>query len=59
MLFHQTILLVLLYLVGQGSCGWVDPDTHQRYYTTDALTKSDDREYKLVRRVYTAVLHFV
>ena len=35
-------------LVQSVQCGWVDPDTQNQFHTTTPLTKSDDRDYKLV-----------
>lgn len=40
--------IVLCFLVSGIFAGWVDPDTDLAYYSTEALTKGDDREYKLV-----------
>lgn len=39
---------LLCFLVSGIFGGWVDPDTDRAYYSTEALTKGDDREYKLV-----------
>jgi hypothetical protein len=44
------IQLALFYLfLGQATGGWIDPDTHDTFHTTNALTKDDDRDYQLVR----------
>ena len=31
-------------------CGWVDPDTSSKYYSTKPRTVGDDREYTLVSK---------
>jgi hypothetical protein len=45
---HKVHIVVLCLLISRISAGWVDPDTDLAYYSTQALTKGDDREYNIV-----------
>lgn len=47
--FAISVSLVFLAGIDNTDAGWVDPDTPKEFFTTQALTQGDDREYELVR----------